>query len=228
MEKRNLTIEQLNKIEENRNKAMITLLSKRKHGKELIDTSFTPNKNIQYVDNYKLNDKNDIDDESFINESCSICGKAPVMAKLFNDFEEKICSNCRYDENISSNYTYINKTDAMSQYLLPHDSFFSLKFVLKDNPKNQGWTGMKLYLRKHVSELSYKRHGGEDGLEIEKAKRRKKKFDNDTKKIMELMPMKSSGKSVDVDTKLIKGVKSKKKINMLNELVDCIIGEDSK
>jgi hypothetical protein len=52
----------------------------------------------------------------------------------------------------------------------------------KSNPLHPGFTTMKLYLLKHVKEKSFSRFGGEEGLDKEKRKRDKTKWDETLRK----------------------------------------------
>jgi hypothetical protein len=103
-----------------------------------------------------------------------LCGGQPVSKDLLLTFGESCCERCRY---LNDDYTLINKSDVVSQFLLPQDSIKMMKFSTKMNPRNSMFAPMKLYLRKHAMQKSFKRWGGADGLMQELDRREKSRFD---------------------------------------------------
>lgn len=103
-----------------------------------------------------------------------LCGGQPVSKDLLLTFGESCCERCRY---LNDDYTLINKSDVMSQFLLPQDSIKMMKFATKMNPRNSMFAPMKLYLRKHAMQKSFKRWGDADGLMKELDRREKSRFD---------------------------------------------------
>ena len=103
-----------------------------------------------------------------------ICGTQPVAKDLLLTFGESCCERCRH---LSDDYTLMNKSDVATQFLIPQDSIKMMKFATKNNPRNTMFAPMKLYLRKHVTEKSFKRWGDADGLMKELDRRGKEKFD---------------------------------------------------
>lgn len=103
-----------------------------------------------------------------------LCGGQPVSKDLLLTFGESCCERCRY---LNDDYTLINKSDVMSQFLLPQDSIKMMKFSTKMNPRNSMFAPMKLYLRKHAMQKSFKRWGDADGLMQELDRREKSRFD---------------------------------------------------
>ena len=102
------------------------------------------------------------------------CGTQPVAKDLLLTFGESCCERCRH---LSDDYTLMNKSDVAAQFLIPQDSIKMMKFATKNNPRNTMFAPMKLYLRKHVTEKSFKRWGDADGLMKELDRRGKEKFD---------------------------------------------------
>lgn len=56
------------------------------------------------------------------------------------------------------------------------------RFMEKPNPRHAAFVTMKLYLYKQVRERSWLKFGGEEGLETEKRKREKTRWDETLKK----------------------------------------------
>lgn len=77
---------------------------------------------------------------------------------------------------------YITKKEAMHMYLLPEGTLAVCQFIEKENPRNRGWTGMKLYCRAEIRRRAHERWGGIHGLALERKKREEKRFWNDLEK----------------------------------------------
>lgn len=103
-----------------------------------------------------------------------VCGTQPVAKDLLLTFGESCCERCRH---LSDDFSLMNKSDVATQFLIPQESIKMMKFATKNNPRNTMFAPMKLYLRKHVTEKSFKRWGDADGLMKELDRRGKEKFD---------------------------------------------------
>jgi hypothetical protein len=131
---------------------------------------------------FELNVKNDEETNAMVCEQClvdeNICGTPLTKADLqfWKDFGEKCCFECRkQNEDLS----LISGDVVKSEYLIPASSLCLMKFVERDNPRNRGWVGMKLYLRKHAREKAVKKWGSSEGLAVELEKRRSRKYKRD-------------------------------------------------
>ena len=69
--------------------------------------------------------------------------------------------------------------DAMKVYCLPAGTLDVCEFIEKDNPRNQKFSKMKLYLRSEVRRRARERFGGLSGLQEERRKREHKRFERD-------------------------------------------------
>jgi hypothetical protein len=107
-------------------------------------------------------------------DSEAVCGNQPIAKDLWDIFEEQCCESCRH---LDDDYGTLNQTDVSSKYLIPVDSIKMMKFLSKINPRNAGFAPMKLYLRKHAREKSFKRWGNEEGLLKELDRREKERFE---------------------------------------------------
>ena len=118
--------------------------------------------------------KDSLSCQCIIADTGQICGISPVAKDLLLTFGESCCDSCRH---LTDDFGLINKSDVASQFLLPQDSIKMMKFSTKINPRNSGFAPMKLYLRKHAMEKSFKRWGDADGLLREIDRREKDRFD---------------------------------------------------
>ena len=89
------------------------------------------------------------------------CRGTNIDKDTHDTFNETICINCKQS---TDDFDLITKAEAIKTYLVTDDSLSTLKFKCRDNPHHAGWTQMKLYLRKHVKQLSVKRHGSLEKL----------------------------------------------------------------
>jgi hypothetical protein len=154
-----LTEEQRRKIELNRQSAL-----KRKHA--MLEEEKIKEAAAAAEASLTCQHKND--------ESGMICGNLPVAKDLRETFGELCCEGCRH---LSDDFGLVNKADCASKYLLPQDTIKMMKFASRINPRNSGFAPMKLFLRKHVKEWSFKRWGDEDGLLKEFDRREKERFE---------------------------------------------------
>ncbi|EDV21010.1 expressed hypothetical protein [Trichoplax adhaerens] len=116
---------------------------------------------------------------------CMKCQKNFGVSYLYNNFEYKICDNCR---DTDGEHSLITRTEAKQKYLLKDCDLDMrepiLKYISKKNPHNPRWGLMKLYLLCQIEERCYQIWGDEQGLQDELIKRaanqeqsRQKKFD---------------------------------------------------
>eukprot|EP00596_Hydrurales_sp_CCMP1899_P004306 CAMPEP_0119034402 /NCGR_PEP_ID=MMETSP1177-20130426/1391_1 /TAXON_ID=2985 /ORGANISM="Ochromonas sp, Strain CCMP1899" /LENGTH=235 /DNA_ID=CAMNT_0006991813 /DNA_START=142 /DNA_END=849 /DNA_ORIENTATION=+ len=151
----------------------------------------------------------------------TVCGNEPIAKDLWDIFEEQCCETCRH---LNDDYGTLNQTDVSSKYLIPVDSIKMMKFSSKINPRNAGFAPMKLYLRKHAREKSFKRWGNEEGLLKELDRREKEKFergladcedalepDEGDSSLLASLSNENSSSSVSLDDDQEEGVQKKKK-----------------
>mmetsp|Transcript_616 Transcript_616/g.870 ORF Transcript_616/g.870 Transcript_616/m.870 type:complete len:208 (+) Transcript_616:16-639(+) len=76
---------------------------------------------------------------------------------------------------------HISQTEAQRTYCVPMGTLAVCAFIEKENPRQRGWNKMKLYDRAEVRRRARKRFGGKGGLQAERDKRKKKRFEKDLK-----------------------------------------------
>jgi DNA repair protein len=103
------------------------------------------------------------------------CGSIPVDQELLDNFDEYVCKSCKF--RTLDDYALISRGDCMSKYLIPDDALKVMRCMTKNNPHNPGWTPMKLFLKKHVLKMAFKRFGSLEALEMEKKRRETQKFE---------------------------------------------------
>merc|ERR1712176_753125 len=81
-----------------------------------------------------------------------------------------------FEINASS---FVSKKEAKEMYCLPEGTLAVCSFGEKDNPRNRGWTKMKLYDRSEIRTRARKRYGGMEGLIAERESRIMKRFKKD-------------------------------------------------
>lgn len=177
------TAEQLAKMEENRQRA----LAKLKLAESMSKVESAEEEGLQLK-------QIEIEAERHISETtpCKMtlangksCGKCPVDSDLSEYFEEFICKSCKY--NAGDEYKLISRTEGTASFLVPEDSIRTLKYMTKENPHHPGWTPMKLYLRKHILQLSLERFGSLAALDLEKKKRDAAKFERNLHKTDDIL-----------------------------------------
>lgn len=77
---------------------------------------------------------------------------------------------------------YVTKNDAKNIYCLPDGTLAICDYIEKDNPHNNKFKPMKLYVRKEIRKRARKRYGGLIGLQEERRKRQLRKYENDIQK----------------------------------------------
>jgi DNA-repair protein complementing XP-A cells len=183
-----LTEEQLARIEENRQKALLKRkLAESLKAVEVVDTE------AKQVDLAEQEAQKHISETSKCTVTLpdgSVCGKCPVDHDLCEYFGEFVCKSCKF--NTGDTYKTISRGECISAYLIPEDSLKVLKFMNKDNPHHVGWTPMKLYLRKHAVELALRRFGTLEALEDEKKKREAAKFERSLVKTDDILAKQSA------------------------------------
>lgn len=74
---------------------------------------------------------------------------------------------------------HISQTEAKSAYCVPNGTLAVCSFIEKDNPRQKGWSKMKLYKRSEVRKRGRKRFGGKEGLRREREQRARKRLEKD-------------------------------------------------
>ena len=160
-----LSVEQKNRIEENKRRAMDIL--RRKQDAAQIDL---------------LADK--------LCWNVQECKSENIEQNIFEVFGERICSVCKLK---TDQYELISKGEATSTYLVTDDALTTLKFQTRDNPHHANWTPMKLYLRKHVLELSLKRFGSMEKLAEVKKERESLRYEKSLSKTVDILASSTEG-----------------------------------
>lgn len=130
------------------------------------------------------------DDVALLCVNVSDCKSILIEQTIYESYGERICSVCKLKTN---EYDMISKGDATSTYLVTDDSLTTLKFKTRDNPHHSNWTPMKLYLRKHVLELSMKRFGTMEKLADEKRARETLKYEKSLSKTVDIFSSSTEG-----------------------------------
>ena len=112
--------------------------------------------------------------------SCCECGATEGLEPVrLEAFGVGVCKAC---VDRLGDYDLLTKSEASAQYLLPDDTLNFLPHRVKPNPHNQTWAPMKQFLRKAVRDKSHERWKDEAGLQAEKARRDKLKYERDVDK----------------------------------------------
>jgi len=160
-----LTEEQKVKIQRNRERALEIQRRKRKEREEEQEN--------QKNNNIKKRNVEDVDDKKNV--------KLQKKEKL--GVEEKEVVLEEFEMNASN---LVSKKEAKEMYCLPEGTLAVCSFVEKDNPRNRGWTKMKLYDRSEIRARARKRHGGLEGLIAERESRVMKRFEKDLEKTKDI------------------------------------------
>eukprot|EP01134_Creolimax_fragrantissima_P007014 CFRG7014T1 len=112
---------------------------------------------------------------------CIECKLAFYSSYLERSFQIMLCDSCkRADKAADDKYGLVTKTTAKKEYLLTDGDLenrdYSLPYITMANPGGTSYARMKLYVRMQVEELSFKRFGGEAGLDLEIQKRQEAKL----------------------------------------------------
>lgn len=183
-----LTEEQLARIEENRQNALLKRkLAESLKAVEVVDTEAKQDDLVEQEAQKHISETSKC---TVILPDGSVCGKCPVDHDLCEYFGEYVCKSCKF--NTGDSYKTIARGECISAYLIPEDSLKVLKFMNKENPHHVGWTPMKLYLRKHVVELALRRFGTLQALEDEKKKREAAKFERSLVKTDDILAKQSA------------------------------------
>jgi len=81
---------------------------------------------------------------------------------------------------------YVTKQEAMHNYCLPQGTLDVCEFTERENPRNRKFQPMKLFHRAEVRRRAYERYGGKDGLEKERERRQRKRFEKDMANVREI------------------------------------------
>lgn len=108
--------------------------------------------------------------------SCQMCDRKFANSWLYDTFDYKVCDECKNPEI----HKLITKTDAIKEYLLKDCDLEKreppLKFIRKKNPHNVNWGEMKLYLQPQVEERSLEIWGSKEEIEKELEAREEKRI----------------------------------------------------
>ncbi|KNC78197.1 hypothetical protein SARC_09367 [Sphaeroforma arctica JP610] len=126
-------------------------------------------------------DRDTLDQYDDVRKTCKDCGKVFYTSYLEKNFGINVCDQCkRIDKAKDDVYGLVTKTTAKKEYLLTDGDLenrdYSLRFVTMANPGGSHFAPMKLYSRLQVEEISFKRFGGEVGLDLEIEKRQETKI----------------------------------------------------
>ena len=116
-----------------------------------------------------------IDEATCYNSNvCVECSAKFASSFLSKNFSVTVCDECK---DIDEKYKLITATQVRQRYLLTdrhmiEDSAGKLSFIEKRNPRNSGWSRMKLFLECQVREKAFLVWGGLEGIEKEGKRRR--------------------------------------------------------
>ncbi|KAI6650201.1 DNA repair protein [Oopsacas minuta] len=128
----------------------------------------------------------------YVTYVCIECLVKFSCSYLLKSFNINVCDNCK---DTNQKYNFITATQVRQRYLLTDrhmadDSTGKLLFIEKRNPRNSGWSRMKLFLEYQVREKAFLVWGGEEGIQKEEKKRReishnikRKKYQKEMKKL---------------------------------------------
>jgi DNA-repair protein complementing XP-A cells len=105
-------------------------------------------------------------------QGCKDCGSLQLDAELFTHYHIHVCSDCRQDK--PDKYSLLTKSEAKQDYLLTDEELRDtsvMPFWQRPNPHKKAFADMKLYLREQVEQFSFKKWGGEEGLDKEYERR---------------------------------------------------------
>ncbi|KAG5192111.1 hypothetical protein JKP88DRAFT_352052 [Tribonema minus] len=117
---------------------------------------------------------------------CESCGardtddpRGTLDRKLLEAFDVAVCRNCKDSKEA---YELMTKADVQKLFLLPEGTIRVLKYVERENPRNKGWTPMRLYLHKDARVWALKRWSTVEALEEERKRRDAKKWEESVKR----------------------------------------------
>lgn len=179
-----LTQEQKERIEQNRLQALAKLEERKRKLGASSPSPYEPSKKAcAESGNSEGKKPAEVSEGHDSDLKCEECGKRDgdvlIDQPCFKAFGVAVCIQCK---SSNEDYNYMTKTDVQSTYLLPDGTVRVLKFIEKENPRNNRWSSMKLYLRKEARKYSFERWGGAEGLEEERKKRESKKWEASVKK----------------------------------------------
>ncbi|CAG2163917.1 unnamed protein product [Oppiella nova] len=192
-----LTAEELSRIERNRQKAL--LLRQQKQQKLTAHELYSLEANHQHsgtgsqstvgahdsgggflVDSDDERDTTDSQsanttaDDNGVSEAvkCEECGQEFHKSFLWSKFSVKTCDSCR---DLKDRHSLVTRTEAKSEYLLKDCDLDKrpppLRYYAKKNPHEFARGDMKLYLRSQVEDRALEVWGSEEALEEERERR---------------------------------------------------------
>lgn len=113
---------------------------------------------------------------------CESCDRPFATSWLYDTFNYKVCDECK-DPEI---HKLITKTEAMKEYLLKECDFEKreppLKYIRRKNPHHVSWGEMKLYLQIQVEERALEIWGTKEKIEEQMQLREEKRIVSKNKK----------------------------------------------
>ncbi|KAG7394870.1 hypothetical protein PHYBOEH_004523 [Phytophthora boehmeriae] len=96
---------------------------------------------------------------------------------LLEHFSLSVCVTCKQDQTLRTGaFELLSKARARAEYALPDSAFCGLAHLAKPNPHHEAFAPLQLYLRRALLQEAYRLYGGEEGLQREKQKRKKRAF----------------------------------------------------
>ncbi|KAK9460646.1 XPA protein C-terminus-domain-containing protein [Lipomyces oligophaga] len=120
------------------------------------------------------------------NPKCFECDSLEIDYEFYNTFGCRVCRTCK--NKIPEKYSLLTKTECKEDYLLTDPELRSkedLPHLERPNPHKNTYSNMMLYLRYQVEEFSFKKWGGEEGLDKEYERRVEMKKEKKGKKFTE-------------------------------------------
>ena len=183
-----LTSEQLQRIDENRAKALARL----KKRADISSSDHVESENPSVSSDFVGSASSNIETVNGIaNKPCqqiksdgTPCSSLTVNKLLLDVFGLHVCSRCR-EGNI--NFELLTTGDCQTNYLIPADELSWMKCYHKENPISSNWRPMKLYLRQEVMEAAIRRFGSLDAVEQERKRRNELKLQRGLEKTKDII-----------------------------------------
>lgn len=106
---------------------------------------------------------------------CEACGSGVVDEGFRQVFGIAVCYPCKSARE--EEYGLLSKGEATAEYCLQEGTIKVMPCLERRNPRHGKFTAMKLYCRKQLRAKAHERWGGQEGLEEELERRRRRKYE---------------------------------------------------
>ena len=121
-------------------------------------------------------------DRNIRSDVCEICNAISIIQQYREVFQICICSKCK---RTNPEYELVTKSQASQIYLIQNDALQYIPHIEQQSSSSTApsfYNPVKLYCRKILIQKAIERWGSLDGLEEERSRRKKKKYDLAIKK----------------------------------------------